>query len=152
MRPQPIQREQRLAIGAAQPGGPKPLIQHQQANSTEFIGRLVEQRVMRRQHDLRRLQPWLLRLVAARIVERADMRGPTPRDLAAGGLDDALDLHRVKGRGGIEAHQALGVFGRRVRRGSALPDHRVHAQGLEGLSLLLGQIVARHADDDLAAA
>ena len=64
VRAQPIQCEQRLAVHAAQASVPKPFIQDQQANSSEFFGRLVKQCVMRRQHHLRRIKLSLLRLIA----------------------------------------------------------------------------------------
>jgi hypothetical protein len=72
-------------------------------------------------------------------------------DLAAALLDRLLDLERVEGRVGIEAHQPLGIVGRRIGRGAALPQHGADAERGKGLDLLGPEIVARHRIDDLAA-
>ena len=102
--------------------------------------------------DLRRLRRRLLALVAAGVEVRAEMQLAVPPDLAAALLDRLLDLERVEGRLGIEAHQPLGIVGRGVGRRASLPEHRPHPERPERLHLLLAEVVARHGIGHLAGA
>ena len=102
--------------------------------------------------DLRHLRRRLLALVAAGVEVRAEMQLAAAPDLAAALLDRLLDLERVEGRLGIEAHQPLGIVRRGVRRRASLPEHRPHAERLERLHLLQAEVVTRHGIDHLAGA
>ena len=71
----------------------------------------VEEAVMGADDDLRRLGRRLLALVAAGAEVRTEMQLAAALYLAAALLDRLLDLERVEGRLGVEAHQPLGISG-----------------------------------------
>lgn len=143
--------EEHLAIEAAQAGLPKGLVEDEEPDSADGIGLGMEQAVMGADDDLSPAGRRHLRLVAAPPVLRAGMDDAATLDLAAALLDRLLHFERVEGRVGIEAHQPLGIVGRRIGRGAALPQHGADAECGKGLDLLGPEIVARHRIDDLAA-
>ncbi|MBN8889661.1 MAG: hypothetical protein J0H91_05135 [Rhodospirillales bacterium] len=150
--PQPIEHDHHLAVQATQPGGPEPVVEHQQTDTTDGVWRDVEQRVVRR-GDQVRPPGWLfLRLVAAGCVERADMGDSVARDLAGGLLNNLLDLDGICGWRGVAAHQDLGVPGSGVRCTAPPPDHGVETEFSEGPALFVGQVEPCHADGNLAPA
>ena len=116
------------------------------------VGLHVEEAVVGADDDLRHLRRRLLALVAAGVEVRAEMQLAVPSDLAAALLDRLLDLERVEGRLGIEAHQLLGIVRRGVGRRASLPEHRPHAERPERLHLLQTEVVTRHGIGHLAGA
>src|SRR5690606_18400930 len=93
---------------------------------------------------------WLLALIAAVVEPRAKQQLRTVLDLAAALLDRMLDLERVEGGLGIEAHEPVGIVVGWIGRGAALPEHGTQTQRLEGCDLLGAEIVAGDRINDLA--
>ena len=78
--------------------------------------------------DLRRLRQRLLALVAAVVEQRAEEQLRPVLDLAAALFDRMLDLERVEGRLGVEAHELVGIGLGGIGRGAALPEHGAEAE------------------------
>ena len=70
---------------------------------------------------------------------------------AACGLDNAFNFHCIEGCRRIEAHEPIRVVRAWVRGASALPDHGVNIKRPECRPLFLSEVVARDANNDLAA-
>ena len=102
--------------------------------------------------DVGGLRQRLLPLIAALVELRAEMDLATAFHLAAALLDGKLDLERVEGCLGVEAHGLFGVLRRRIGRGASLPEHGGQPKCSEGRDLFGTEIMARHGIDDLALA